>query len=460
MAKSPPLPPFILDHLPAGTRLGLAVSGGADSVALLRLAHLLAPQEGWILSVLHVAYGLRGDESAGDAAFVQALAAELGLPCTVHPAPLQPDQPGLEDAARQARYRWFAQQLQTGSLHAIATGHTLEDQAETVLGKLLRGAWTAGLAGIHPVVRACDLPGAEPEAGGGLLVRPLLGTRREALRTWLVSLGQSWREDLSNQDLRFTRNRLRHEALPVLAGIQPEASEQVAQIAILARDEEQYWQGEVARLLPGLLLPGKPVRGGGRAVSTTPGEQSLAMEVQRVQPLPTAVQRRLLRAVAARLGASLNFSETARALSLLAERPSSGTRREQISPAFRLERTARELRFVQEPLVAKAAATQVVEIAVPGSGEGFGVRLRLDHPGDAPQPFATLRTAKPGDRVQLRYSSGAPKRIKDLLERMAVPPDDRPTWPLLEWQGDIVWVRGAQIERPAATASLSVTEEK
>ena len=449
-------PPFCREHLPPGTRFGLAVSGGADSVALLRAAHLLAREQGWVLRVLHLDHGLRGEQSAADVAFVEQLAHALEISCTVEHSAVAAAQSGLEDAGRLARSTWFARLLQSDELDAIATGHTLDDQAETVLAKLLRGAWTAGLGGIHPAVRAAELPGAHAGPANGLLVRPLLATRRAELRAWLAFLGQPWREDSSNQDLRFTRNRIRHQVLPALATVHPASIEHLAQTAELARDEENYWAKELARILPGLLLGGKPVRGGGRAHSTRPGEQTIGVEVERLRALAPALQRRLLRAIAARLGHGLDFAQTAQARGLLEGRIGSTARRVQLAGNLRLERTARELRFISEPGTPEAA--EEILIPVPGVGAGFGVHLRLEHPGSAPQPPATLRAARPGDRVRLRYSSGAPKRIKELLERMDVPPNERPGWPVLEWQGEIVWVRGAKLEQSESSASLSVAD--
>ena len=454
-------PPFACGLLPPGSRVGLAVSGGADSVALLRLAHVLAPAQGWVLSVLHVDHGLRGEASTGDAAFVRALAARLALPCSVHQANLQSKTApsNLEEAGRLARYSWFAQLLQSGALDAIATGHTLDDQAETVLARLLRGAWTAGLAGIRPTVRAAELPGAANAGAAGLVVRPLLAARRDALRAWLTALGQPWREDASNEDLRFNRNRIRHRALPVLTECHPAAAEHLAQTAEVALDEERYWQAELDRLLPSLVLPGRAVRGGGRAVSTLPGERSVAVETARLTALPVATQRRVLRELAARLGEPLDFAATARVLALLSSRVASTTRREELSQRCRIERTARELRILVSDERSHSTAPEAVSIPVPGSGEGFGVRLRLAYPAVTQLPAATLRAAQPSDRVRLRYSSGAPKRIKEILERMGVSPDRRAAWPVLAWQGELVWVRGAQLELSPEASALSITSE-
>ena len=162
----------------------------------------------------------------------------------------------------------------------MATAHTLDDQAETVLAKFLRGAWTKGLSGIHPVVEF-------PE---GRVVRPLLATTRAEVEAYLKALGQEWREDSTNRQVTFTRNRIRHELLPLLEGWNPRLKEHLAQMAELARDEEAWWDAETGRLAAEVILVGKPVRGGGRAAS-----EGLGLDLARLGALDLAVQRRVIR---------------------------------------------------------------------------------------------------------------------------------------------------------------------
>ncbi len=472
VTQVPATPLFSRLHLPPGTRLGLAVSGGGDSVALLRIAHMLRVRQGWHLRVLHVHHGIRAEAADLDASFVESLTQDLGLSFQLErlsaPTYAAAHRIGLEEAGRLLRYGWFGQLLQAGDLDAVATGHTLEDQSETVLARMIRGGWTAGLSGIHPAVASTDLPLAakaskvlrEPGTRGWL-VRPLLGTHRGVLRVWLQALGQGWREDETNSSLEFTRNRIRHEVLPILARINPQVDEQLSAISTLARDDEAYWQAEVSRLLPGLLLPGRPVRGGGRASSTLPGAKALAIEVERLRALPPALVRRLLRATAQQLGAGLAFEETERAFALLDGPAGSIPRREQLSAELRVERSARELRFVLEPAGSAFPGDPeaAIEVPVPGEARGFGVHLRLSHSAGKAQPAAILRAALPTDRVQLRYSSGAAKRVKEVLERMGVAPADRPGWPVLVWQGELVWMRGTVLEPTALSSQLAVKAE-
>src|ERR1700756_5166171 len=195
-----------------GMRLAVAVSGGADSVALLRTLVDAAPEIGLVLSVAHVHPGIRGADADAHAEFVSTLAAQHGL--AFHrrdvdaPAAAQEKRETLEEAGRKLRYAWFEELLATGLADAVATAHTLDDQAETVLHKLLRGAWTEGLSGIHPVVPIADLisaaraahsPAAPPPRPGKTL-RPPLAARRADLEDYLRARNQPWQTDSSNAD--------------------------------------------------------------------------------------------------------------------------------------------------------------------------------------------------------------------------------------------------------------------
>jgi tRNA(Ile)-lysidine synthase len=334
----PAAPALSREHLRPGLRLAVAVSGGADSVALLRALLLAAPEIGMVLTVAHVHHGLRGAEADADADFVRELSERHGLAFQRRDVDTQAaakaKRETIEEAARNLRYAFFRELLGTGAADAVATAHTLDDQAETVLHKLLRGAWTEGLGGISPRI-------AEPK---GAIVRPFLGVRRAEIEAWLRALDQPWREDASNADVAYTRNRLRHELLPSLAALSPQIPTRLANLATLARDEDAYWQGELTRLLPQLLLPGKPVRGGGRAASTDPDEASLAIEIERLPPLP-AVRRRILRAAARQLGVALNFEQTERLLAMCGTK---ATRRQTLTAGLTAERSPRELRLMRK----------------------------------------------------------------------------------------------------------------
>lgn len=469
--------PIDTSLLKPGMRLGVGVSGGADSVALLRALHGRSADLGLVLHVAHLHHGLRGAEADTDLDFVRELAAGLGLPFhesrveTAREA--QEKGESIEEAARRLRYAWFRELMSKGppraaeisskrpphavpQLDAIATGHTRDDQAETVLGKFLRGAWTRGLSGIAP----------ELETPEGKIVRPLLGVTRGEVERYLRALGQAWREDSSNQDQAFTRNRIRHELLPLLEGWNPRLRAHLGQMAEVAREEEAWWEIELGRVASQLLLPGKPVRGGGRAA-----DDGLAIDGPRFAALAPALQRRLLRLATEKLGASLDFAGT-EALRMLAVAGKAGQKRE-LANGLRAERTPRELRLTVEAAGGAGDGEPIPEYTatVPGeiAGPAFGVRLRVMSGaeigagrGAGPGPVARsasqqalLRNWRPGDRVTLRHSSG-PRKVKEVLERLRVRGSDRSVWPVLEVNGQIIWMKGVELE---SVAGWAVTAE-
>lgn len=192
-----------------GDRIAVGVSGGADSVALLRFLAALRPQFGWDLVVCHIHHGLRGAEADRDECFVRALAERLGLPCAVSridaAALALRDHISVEEAGRTARYAFFAQTAGEGG--RIATAHTLDDSIETVLMNLVRGTGLRGLCGI-PRIR-------------GNIVRPLLDCTRAEVEDYLGTLGQPYCTDSTNLTDDYTRNRIRHDILPRLCALNP-----------------------------------------------------------------------------------------------------------------------------------------------------------------------------------------------------------------------------------------------
>ncbi len=453
-------------------------------MALLRALAERSRELGLVLHAAHLHHGLRGAEADADLEFSRQLAARLGVrfhearvdtavEAKANPATGKHGET-VEEAARRLRYAWFRRLMSEVPLDAIATAHTLDDQAETVLAKFLRGAWTEGLAGISPVLEF-------PE---GRIVRPLLSQTRAEIEAYLNALGQPWREDSSNRHLSFTRNRIRHELLPLLESWNPRLREHLAQMAELARDEEAWWETELARAAPQLLLPGKPVRGGGRAVGGS--GDSIAIDVSRFASLAPALQRRLLRHAAAQLGAAPDFAATESLRSLvLSGRTGQKCERE----GLHAERTPRELRLQPGPVARNAEAAPAYVVTIPGEIEAraFGLRLRIETFGDhdesnskksearreaaaEAQPAAgrgsgasadaartaTLRSWRAGDRARLRHS-GSPRKVSEILERLRVTGSDRAVWPVLELNGRIVWMKGAELEpEPGITVRAEI----
>jgi tRNA(Ile)-lysidine synthase len=212
-------------------KLAAAVSGGADSVALLTLLAETRSPLGFVLSAVHFNHGLRGKASELDEKFVVALAEKFGV--TLHigrgdvAGKALREKSNLEDAARRARYSFFEQLSGQGLLEAVATAHTMDDQAETVLAHILRGTGIAGLAGIHPSAASVR--------------RPLLDFRREELRKYLRRKKQPWREDATNRDTNRSRARMRKKLLPLLVKeFNPAAIEHLAGLATRAREQAQF----------------------------------------------------------------------------------------------------------------------------------------------------------------------------------------------------------------------------
>jgi tRNA(Ile)-lysidine synthase len=437
--------------LKPGLRLAVGLSGGADSVALLRALADRSRELGLVLHVAHLHHGLRGAEADADRDFCRGLAESLGLPFhdarvdTAGSAAADPatgkSAETIEEAARRLRYAWFRELMASGAVDAVATAHTRDDQAETVLARFLRGAWTEGLAGIYPVMKF-------PE---GQILRPLLAITRAQIEACLRGLGQDWRDDSSNRHLTFTRNRIRHELLPLLESWNPGLRGHLAQMAELAREEEAWWEPEVARVAAPLVLPGRPVRGGGRAAG-----EGLAIEVARLAELPIALQRRVLRHAAGRLGAVPDFegTESLRNLAL-------GGRAGQKCELSGLlgERTHRELRLSPgRPASGSPQAAGEYSIPVPGEIEApeWGIRVRIAaSDGASTHPRALLRPWKPGDRVRLRHS-GSPRKVKEVLERLHITGSARANWPVLELDGQILWMQGVQLEpQPGVEVAVS-----
>jgi len=227
-----------------GLKIGAGVSGGADSIALLRLLASLRPQLGIVLSVVHFNHQLRGKASDTDERFVAALAEQLGLTLHIGRGNVgeraERERVNLEDAARRARYAHFHKLSEQGIVEVVLTAHTMDDQAETVLAHILRGTGLFGLAGIHPAA--------------GPVRRPLLNFRREELRQYLRHKRQRWREDASNRDCGRTRARMRRTLLPLLTKrFNPAAVEHLAGLATRALEEAAVLDALSAQLVEKLV---------------------------------------------------------------------------------------------------------------------------------------------------------------------------------------------------------------
>ncbi len=297
---------FIERHqlLDGASGIILAVSGGADSIVLLEMVTRFREQTKEMqLHVAHLHHGLRGVAADEDAKFVQQRAARLQIACTVEVANVQAlsaaTGKSLEEAAREARYRFFLNLAKQTDCNRIATGHTMNDQAETLLMRLARGTSLRGLRGMRPMIDAHDFAekaesseqsavGSRQKAEGSnevvtateiKLIRPLLCLSRDEVEAYARTRGLEFRTDASNFSLDYTRNCLRLSVLPSLEAIQPQIVERLAQTAELLADEEEALEIITASLLE------EAAQG---------AEQLSSYEVQAILRQPVALQRRLI----------------------------------------------------------------------------------------------------------------------------------------------------------------------
>jgi tRNA(Ile)-lysidine synthase len=415
--------------LKPGDRVAAAVSGGGDSVALLLLLVELRAELGIVLSVAHVNHKLRGEESEEDQRFVTELAQRHGLELYTQEAPLGEAKSGIEAAARKLRYDFFRQLARENRVSRIATAHTLDDQAETVLLRMLRGTGIRGLSGIH---RRVALEGRGQ--AGGEVVRPLLGFRSAELAAFLGEREQPWREDSSNRDLGFLRNRVRHRVLPLLQeNFGSALAENLADLAEIARAEEEHWE---------LVHPEI------RASDDSVGIASLLS-------LPVAAQRRLIRG-----WLENNDSDLAVSFRLIEEvlqlaRGAGGERIE--LPGGRM------LRYTRRGLVLDPAAaeheTYEYRLSIPGGVEvrELGIRFeaviadrnsipqaereRLLDPARLPHELV-VRNWRAGDRFWPAHTKAA-KKVKELLSDRHLTGLEKRLWPVaVAERVGLVWMRG------------------
>ena len=390
-----------------GSRILVALSGGSDSVALLALLSAAAPELRLEVVAAHIHHHVRGAEADDDASFCAARAQLLGVPFVL--AHLPPRPPGTSPEAwwREARYRALERLRRRQGCAAVATGHTADDQAETVLLKLLRGAGPRGVAGVR--------------RRHGTVVRPLLALRREALRAWLARQALSYREDSSNAAVEPPRGRLRHEILPRLLDAFPGAVEHLAAFAAgLAADEEALTAELLARAV--WPSPGRPV------------------PLEGVALLPPALRVRWTLALAARLPLAEPPSRTQLAAieALLAgQRPSAVD----LGRRWVLRRRGARLLLSPPPCppFPPLPAALPSRVALPGGFVGaLGRAVKASHTarltGVAGRRDLAWRSPRPGERIP-----GHGRPLAALLAARGIPAEWRRAWPLLVAGDTIVW---------------------
>lgn len=420
-----------------GEHLLVAVSGGPDSTALLAALVELAPERGLVLTAGHVDHGLRGAESAADRAAVEALGAALGVRVLTRAVQLHAGA-GLEARARQARYRALGEMAEAIGATRIVTGHTEDDQIETLLLRLLRGAGRRGLGGMRP--------------RRGRLLRPLLRATRIDVRRFLAERGLPFAIDRTNADLRHARNRVRRLLLPFLAAeFNPRLQPALAGLADRLRDEDELL-GSLASTRAAVHVDGETLR-----VS--------------VMNEPPALARRIVRAWLERVSAGPATASHVERVSRLAAREEGGTVairgparvvregdrlirragrqavpvpfRLPIGPGMKVAHPAGAWRLA----LAEARQRRLGEDRAPGPGHAL-------FDADALPEGLVVRPPERGDRIRLL--AGGTRKLQDVLVDAKVPREQRPAVPVLVAGDEILWVAGLARGRAAPlTASTA-----
>jgi tRNA(Ile)-lysidine synthase len=435
------------DLIPRGARVLAAVSGGSDSIALAYILSELGRDGGLqVAGLVHFNHRLR-PTADDDEGFVRGVAEVMGVPCLVDGADValraRREHRSIEDAARSARYEWFARARDSAGADVVALGHTRDDQAETVLLRLLRGAGPRGLSGIHP--------------RRGDIVRPLLSCRRAELRAWLTSRGARFVEDETNRDVRIPRNRVRAELLPLLVErFNPSIVDVLADEADLARDAWAWMEGEAAAVAARVVR----VRGSRGAAHE--------LDVAQLLAAPVALQRlvlwRALRDVGGTRAIAFRHVEAARALLVRSSGDADfpGQHAERIGGALVLTgrpdgatgRRARAaanlfrypLSIPGEVVVPDAGIVSVEPVAraiVRSSvGDWSSVAVRADLCGES----LIVRNRRPGDRFR-PFGLGGRKKLQDYFVDRKIARDRRDAVPIVVDERDrIVWVAGHEID--------------
>lgn len=452
---------------PRGSRLGVAVSGGADSVVLLDVLRHLSPVFGFSLRVVHVNHQLRGRESEEDEQFVRDLSRELEIEIEVVQAPVAGCEGNLEQVARDLRRSAFLAWIASGAVDRVALGHTRSDQAETVLFRLLRGTGLAGLAGMRHV----------SQEG---FVRPLLFLTREEVRVWAAERQLRWREDSSNRDSRFRRNFIRSELLPsIKTSLNPAAEAVLARSADVAQAEENYWDALIE---------------GHFSAFAKQTHHGLLCDLSYLHAQHVAVQRRLLRRSFSTVKGDLRLIGSAHVDAVLHIcRSYEGHDRVQI-PGIDALRSYETLRIAETgcgaplprhyqlpvipgqeldlPFHAGKISLQV-ERAVSANRQNCANFLDVKGRSETVNLSSTalggkeafeqlvIRNWQPGDKYQPAGHRSV-RKIKELFQESRVLLWERRHWPVLNLNGEIVWVRrfgpaaGFEMEQDQ-TSAVSLT---
>lgn len=432
-----------------GMRVVAAVSGGSDSIALAFLLRDLAARGEIVLAgIAHLHHHIRGEQADADAAFVRALADRLGVPAIVADADVPADAKkhgvSLEVAGRHARQKFFREAIASVKADRIALAHTRDDQAETVMLRLVRGAGTGGLGAMAPKREH--------------IIRPLLDSTREELRDYLKEIGESWREDATNEDRSIPRNLVRHEVMPRLRVLNAQADAALARAAEILRGDEEFLE----RLANAAFV---------RCVESVDDEGTVRVDIEEFARLPLAVARRVARY-------ALETANTSRTYGLeeaddfcRAVRSGTGAN----FPGLSLERFGGKVVLTNRASAERPAVDPIeLRLDIPGTVEAPRGAWTVTAEGPISRPAAfdsnvtrvtvdaqdigsslIVRYRRPGDRLQPLGAPGR-RKVQDVLVDRKVPRDDRDAIPIVTTQkGDIVWVAGQVLAEPFRVTPLT-----
>lgn len=428
--------------LDEGERALVAVSGGADSIALLHLLH----RAGRAGAVAHFDHQTRGGESGADAEFVARVARGLGLPLFHDSRPVEAMTAergeSFEMVAREARYSFLAATARDNAFTTVATGHHAGDQAETVLMRILRGTSPSGLAGI-PAVRT---------EGAMRFIRPLIDCPRAAIVAWLEAEGIAWREDASNADPSYRRNRIRHELLPYLAAeYNPGIAGALHRLAGLQQADEAL----LCRLADEALDRCRDPAG--------------RLDRARFRALDPALQGRCMAACILAAGGEATRACVARAMDATAE--GEAGKQIDVGHGVTLYVAADHAVFAVEPTEPEAGE---LTLPVPGQLQGFGKTFRCAqlvgrprvslnaycHAGrqvfdaDTLNGELSVRPWRAGDRFQPLGMAGT-RKLKEVFNDLGLARPERDQQLVVTCDGRIVWIVGHTISNPVAVTETS-----
>jgi tRNA(Ile)-lysidine synthase len=418
-----------------GDSLLVAVSGGVDSVVLLHLLCNLGEEHGLCLQVAHLDHQIRS-ESAADAEFVRQLCERLNLPCSIEkcnvPELAAEQKISIEMAARQARRDFLQRIADKIGASLIALGHHRDDQVETFFQRLIRGSGTAGLAAMRTVQDRWW--------------RPLLSCSRQQILAYAAAQQLRWVEDASNADPSYLRNRLRHQLLPQLRQLNPQLDERWQQLCGQLQDDNDYWQQQVAEVLPGLIKS---------------SDDGLRLHLQPLLALPRALRMRVLRETLRRLRGNLQRLEAVHLYAIDALLRSERSQSQLDLPGCWVARRYQELWLRCEPPTLLAdyqfilpvpgelllPCGRVVRACLQDEQQGESLRVAEFCLSELSFPL-TVRNWRPGDSFAPQGMLGS-KRLKRFFSDQKVELEERNRIPILVSDGPILWLLGQRRSRHA-----------